>query len=209
MDEANLTELAATIANQLYGTHERLCVTLIRQLSLGQPVAPAQLATDLAMDQPAVTTVLEWMSDVDYDTAGNIVGFGLSLTPTAHQLMINGQTLYTWCALDTFLYTALLDRPVRVRSHCPITAHPIALAMTPGGILDLVPASSAISIVLPKGSISNCRRSAFCNHGHFFATAEAGASWQHNHLDSVILPVGAAHHLGRLLADSRLLLVDH
>src|SRR5690348_10357705 len=118
MNEAALTDLAATVADQLCGTHEHVCVTLIRRLAAGQPVSVARLAADMAMEEPAVSAVLQQMSDVAYDGAGQIVGFGLSLMPTAHQFTLNGQTLYTWCALDTFLYTALLGQPSEVVSHC-------------------------------------------------------------------------------------------
>src|SRR5689334_4587074 len=100
MDEANLTDLAATIADRLCGNHEHLCVALIRQLAAGRPVSSADLAASLTMAEPAVGAVLQKMSDIDYDGAGNVVGFGLSLIPTAHQFTTNGQTLYTWCALD-------------------------------------------------------------------------------------------------------------
>src|SRR6266498_53796 len=113
MNEADLTELAATIADRLCGKNEHVCVALIRQLAVGQPVSAAHLAVGLAMDEPAVGLVLQQMSDVDYDAAGNVVGFGLSLVPTAHQFTINGQTMYTWCALDTFLYMALLAQPAQ------------------------------------------------------------------------------------------------
>jgi alkylmercury lyase len=208
MNEADLTKLAATIAERLCGTHEHVCVALIRKLAAGQPVSPAQLAADLTMDESAVTAVLRQMSDVDYDTAGNVVGFGLSLVPTAHQFTSNSQTLYTWCALDTFLYTVLLDQPAQVVSYCPVTARPIALAMTPAGISELTPASSVISLVIPDGSVADCRRSAFCNYGHFFVTAETGATWLDDHPDGIILSVGDAHRLGRLLADRRMRLAD-
>ena len=146
------------------------------------------------------------MSDVAYDGVGNVVGFGLSLVPTAHQFTINGNILYTWCALDTFLYTALLGQPSEVVSHCPVTADPITLAMTPEGISEATPPTSVISIVIPDGSIADCRRSSFCNHGHFYATAEAGATWLNDHSNGVILPIADAHQLGQLLAKHRLLL---
>ena len=108
--------------------------------------------------------------------------------------------------LDTFLYTALLGQPSEVVSHCPVTAQPITLAMTPDGITTLSPTSSVISLVIPDGSIADCRRSAFCNHGHFFATAEAGAAWLNDHPNGLILPIADAHRLGQLLAGHRLLL---
>ena len=208
MDNANLTDLAATIADRLCGTHEHVCVALIRHLAMGRPVSPAHLALDLAIDESAVGAVLRHVSDVDYDDAGNVIGFGLSLTPTAHQFSINGQTLYTWCALDTFLYTALLNQSVSVLSRCPVSVDPITLMMSPEGIAEVTPPSSVISVVIPNGSIADCRRSAFCNHGHFFATAAAAVTWLHDHANGIILPVTDAHRLGRLLADRRMLLAQ-
>ena len=206
MNEAALTDLAATVAERLCGKHEHVCVALIRHLAAGQPVSAAHLAADIAMEEPAVRAVLQEMSDVAYDGVGNVVGFGLSLVPTAHQFTINGKTLYTWCALDTFLYTALLGQPSEVVSHCPITAQPITLSMTPEDVAELSPTSSVISLVIPDGSIADCRRSAFCNHGHFFVTAEAGATWLNDHPNGLILPIADAHRLGQLLAGHRLLL---
>ena len=117
--------------------------------------------------------------------------------PTAHQFTINGQTLYTWCALDTFLYTALLGQPAAVISHCPVTTQPITLEITPDGITRFLPAASVISLVIPDGSVADCRRTAFCNHGHFFATAEAGATWLHDHPNGIILTIADAYRLGQ------------
>jgi len=208
MNEADLADLVTTIADRLCGENEHICVALIRQLAVGQPVSAARLATNITMDKPAVDTVLQQMSDIDYDDAGNVVGFGLSLIPTTHQFTINGQTLYTWCALDTFLYTALLGQPSEVVSHCPVTARPITLAMTPEGVTKLSPASSVISLVIPDGSVADCRRSTFCNYGYFFASAEAGATWLGGHPNGIILPIAEAHRLGQLLAKHRLLLAN-
>ncbi|KPV52652.1 hypothetical protein SE17_14200 [Kouleothrix aurantiaca] len=206
MNEAALTSLAATVADRLCGENEHICVALIRQLAAGQPVSTAHLAADIAMEEPAVNAVLQQMSDVAYDGDGQVIGFGLSLVPTAHQFSFNGRTLYTWCALDTFLYTALLAQPSQVVSHCPVTAQKITLAMTPEGITELSPTSSVISLVIPDGSIADCRRSAFCNYGHFFPTPEAGATWLRDHANGVILSIADAHRLGRLLAEHRAML---
>ena len=206
MTDIDMTDLAAAIADRLCGKNEHVCVALIRRLAAGQPVSAEHLAADVAMEEPAVAAVLQKMSDVAYDGAGNVVGFGLSLIPTAHQFSVNGRTLYTWCALDTFLYTALLGQPSQVLSHCPVTAEPIRLAMTPAGITELRPTSSVVSLVVPDGSIANCRRSAFCSHGHFLATAEAGAAWLRGHPNGVVLSIADAHQLGRLLADHRAML---
>ena len=206
MTDTEMADLVTAIADRLWGKHEHVCLALIRQLAAGQPVSAKRLAADIAMEESAVAAVLQEISDVAYDDLGNVVGFGLSLVPTAHQFSINGQTLYTWCALDTFLYTALLAQPCQVLSHCPVTAQPIRMAMTPAGITELSPRLSVISLVIPDRSIGDCRRSSFCNHSHFFATAEAGAAWLRTHPGAVILSIAGAHRLGRLLADYRAML---
>jgi alkylmercury lyase len=208
MTDIEMTDLAAAVADRLCGKHEHVCVALIRQLAAGQPVSAERLAADVVMEEPAVAAVLQEMSDVAYDGVGNVVGFGLSLIPTAHQFNVNGRTLYTWCALDTFLYTALLGQPSQVLSHCPVTAEAIGLAMTPAGMTEVSPASSVVSLVVPDGSIADCRRSAFCDHGHFFATAEASATWLRDHPNGMILSLADAHRLGRLLAAYRVMLAQ-
>ncbi len=35
---------------------------------------------------------------VEWDADGNVVGFGLSLTPTPHSYIINDRQFYMWCA---------------------------------------------------------------------------------------------------------------
>src|SRR5919205_613381 len=61
-----VTNLAATVADRLCGTHEHVCVALIRRLAAGQPVSVARLAADMAIEEPAVSAVLQQMSDVAY-----------------------------------------------------------------------------------------------------------------------------------------------
>ena len=89
MNETALRSLTATVAERLCGKNEHICVALIRQLAAGQPVSAARLATNIAVEKPTVDAVLRQMSDIDYDDAGNIVGFGLSLVPTVHQFTIS------------------------------------------------------------------------------------------------------------------------
>ena len=48
MNEIDLTDLTATIADRLCGKNEHICVALIRQLAEGQPVSAERLAADIA-----------------------------------------------------------------------------------------------------------------------------------------------------------------
>lgn len=73
----------------------------------------ARLSANIAAEELKVVAVLRQMSDVAYDEVGNIVGFGLSLVPTAHQFTVNGQTLYTWCALTRFCIRHCLTSHLR------------------------------------------------------------------------------------------------
>ena len=203
MHEEDVGSLARRIAACLCGHHEHLCLTLIACLAEGQPVPLASLARAAGSDRETVREALQEIPDIEWDEAGNIVAFGLSLLPTVHQFAVNGQSLYTWCALDTFMYTALLAQPVQVTSQCPVSGRSILLTMTPAGITQAEPAESMLSLVIPSSSVVDCRRSAFCNYGHFFATADAGLSWQRTHPDALLLPLTTAHLLGQLLVDQR------
>ena len=102
----------------------RLSLALFRLLAAGKPVSPEALATSLQRSLQEVQTLLH-SADIRVDQAGNIIGHGLSLVPTPHQLHLGEQTLYAWCALDTLVFPALLGRAARVISSCPVTGRTI------------------------------------------------------------------------------------
>src|SRR5262249_6816096 len=58
-------------------------LTTQRLLLSGRPVAPAQIAARLQLPQETVTALLHQFG-VEWDAHGNVLGFGLSLTPTPH-----------------------------------------------------------------------------------------------------------------------------
>ena len=72
-----------------------------------------------------VGAALQRMPNVEFDADGRIVGCGLSLAPTDHQIVFTGSSLYTWCAFDTVLFPVLLGRRAEVRSRCHATGIPI------------------------------------------------------------------------------------
>lgn len=47
------------------------------------------------------------MPDTECDSHGRILGRG-DLVPTPHRFELAGQTLYTWCALDTLIFPTIL-----------------------------------------------------------------------------------------------------
>ena len=208
MKKPNLQEIAQALADEL---RVGLCSDrpgffpqLLRLLSQGRPVSPDQLAASLQISRDEVTAALGQMASVEYDSEGNIVGSGVTLTPTPHRFHVGGKELFTWCALDTLLFPAILQEPARVASTCPVTGANIQLIVNPdGGVDSLEPASAVVSIVLPKSSTSSCCdvRGSFCNQVHFFSSAEASAAWLIDHQGAIILSVNEACQLGQMLAE--------
>ncbi len=175
-----------------------LFVALLRKLVNGHPVSPETLALALGWPIERVTTVLERASDTEYDEEGNIVGYVLTLRETAHAIEINGQRLYTWCALDTLIFPAVLGRTARVFSRCAATGAPIVLTVTPDGIERAEPSDPAMSLVVPGPAID--LRHSFCCHVHFFASAFAADGWRSRHVGTEIASIQEASRLGRELA---------
>jgi alkylmercury lyase len=68
--------------------------------------------------------ILRRLGDLERDEHGRIVGFGLSLRPTAHRLLIAGRELYAWCAMDALVFPTLLEVDLRVHSTCAATGAP-------------------------------------------------------------------------------------
>ena len=79
---------------------------LLRQLAAGRPVSPISLAKALEWPTTTVVETLAKARGVEYDAQGSIVGYGLTLKETPHALEVNGQSLFTWCALDTLFFPA-------------------------------------------------------------------------------------------------------
>jgi alkylmercury lyase len=142
-------------------------------------------------------------SDVRVDQEGNIIGLGLSFQPTRHQFHLGEQTLYTWCALDTLAFPALLGRMARVISSCPVTGQEIRLTVTPEVIADLEPAGAVVSVHLPGEDTDICHvHEDICNDGFFFVSREVASTWPSLHPKAVVLSVEEAAQLGRAFAST-------
>ncbi|BBY56177.1 hypothetical protein MKOR_34280 [Mycolicibacillus koreensis] len=95
------------------GLDAGLLIPLLRLLVDGDPVTVEQLAAAASRTLDDVRRGLAAVPDTEYDDQGRIIGQGLTLRPTPHRFTVAGEELYTWCALDTLIFPALLDRPAR------------------------------------------------------------------------------------------------
>jgi alkylmercury lyase len=179
---------------------QHLARHLYRLLAEGHPVCRERLTSQLALPVPATEAVWQrFGSRVRYNEAGQIVAFGgLSLQPTAHRFLVNGKTLYTWCAWDTLFLPAILKQSAQVASTCPATGTPIRLRVAPEGVTYCAPTSTVVSFVLPEARAYNEDVVAnFCCYVSFFRSAEVGAAWVAQHAGAFLLSLDEAYALGQ------------
>jgi alkylmercury lyase len=192
--------LARVLADSPLGHHGWLHAPLLRLLARGEPVDVADLAPATGQSRDRVRQALADWTDTEYDSDGRIVGYGITLNPTPHRFTVDGVVLYTWCALDTLAFPALLGRPAEVSSPCAATGEPVRLHVDPvAGVSGLSPATAVVSMVVPEAL--DWVRAAFCNQVHFFATGRAAAPWLAAHPGAKVVPAADAWRLGQCLDD--------
>lgn len=189
------TDLTDRLADtEQSGLDATLLIPLLRLLVNGDPVTVEQLADASERSVDAVRQGLAAVPDTEYDDQGRIIGQGLTLRPTNHRFTVAGEELYTWCALDTLIFPALLGRAARVESVSPASGETIRATVDPTlGVTSVEPATAVMSLVNPEqlGAI----RTSFCNQVHYFTSAQDAAGWLAEHPDSEVLPVAVAHQI--------------
>lgn len=175
---------------------------LLRLLAHGEPVTAGQLAQATGRSEGQVRQALAALPDTEYDSLGRVAGSGITLNPTPHRFEVDGIGLYTWCALDTLIFPAVLGKPAHVTSPCHATGTPVHLTVEPGKVTSVQPAGAVVSIVTP-GTCSSIR-AAFCDQVHFFASPEAAQPWLDQHPGATVLPVHDACQLSRPLTQTLL-----
>jgi alkylmercury lyase len=89
MNQCSLDLLATQLAAHLDCTQDVACRQILQVIAQsGQPFAPASLAACLQMSQEDLSTHLACISDTEFDKEGWIVGWGITLVPTQHQLVL-------------------------------------------------------------------------------------------------------------------------
>jgi alkylmercury lyase len=196
-----MTQKATAITDRLAtsetGLEAWLWLPLLRLLADGEPVSIVELAAATGRTADDVQGALAAVPDTEYDDAGRIIGQGLTLRPTRHHFEVDGQQLYTWCALDTLIFPQLLDRPVRIESAQRVGDTPVRISADATGVTSVEPATAVISLVNPD-DLSQIR-SAFCNQVHYFASPDEAGPWLERHPEATVIPVAAAFELATTL----------
>lgn len=198
--------LAERLISPATGLDANIWVPLLRLLAQGQPVELGALAAAAGKTMSEVIRALASVPDTEYDDAGRIIGQGLTLQPTPHRIEIDGAPLYTWCALDTLIFPAVLGRSARMESVCQATGVPVQLTVDAAGVASAVPGTAVVSLVNPEDM--SAVRSSFCNQVHFFASSDEAQPWLEAHLGGSVIPVAEAFTFGLAIAQNMLVEAD-
>lgn len=199
-------EKVAELADKLVGAvprfdavGQKIAVVLYRLLSEGQAVPLNRLADAVALPVDTVRDILaRWPVFLDDQKA--VIGFGgltvVEMPP--HRFIVEGCTLYTWCAWDSLFIPGILGKTARVESVCPVTKGQITLEVAPDGVKQIDPPTVVVSFLTPDHSFDRDVIANFCHFIHFFRSADVAATWISRHTGTFLLSVDEAVALGRL-----------
>jgi alkylmercury lyase len=159
------------------------------------PICLDALAQALHSSRERVKAALE--PEAEYDPSGDLLGWGLTLQPTVHQVGLQSHTLYAWCAPDTLYDTVFVNRLAHIGSRCHLTGARIEIRLTPDRLESLSPASAMVSIgrdwsMFQRVKEAGGLRKEGCNQQFFFGSGQVATPWVTEHPDFIVLPVEEA-----------------
>jgi alkylmercury lyase len=175
----------------------RLIPASIRLLAEGAPVSPAQIADASGVPVDQAEAALRGIEDIEWTADGRVEGFGLTRRPTPHRFRIGETDLYTWCAMDTLIFAALVDRPAQIQSPDGATGEPLRLETDGQRIIAADPPSIAVSWFFDAAATGF--RASVCQFGHFFASRESAAQWAAEYPQGGVLTLDEALDAARAL----------
>jgi alkylmercury lyase len=185
---------------------QRVAVTVYGELAKGTPVNVEQIARALGVATEQARELLGRPSIevMAYrDEQGRVLGFGgLSAVPMHHKFVINGRTLWTWCAWDSLLIPEILGQAVQIESPDPETGQVVHLTVTPDEMESSDP-NVVVSFLLPDSSAFDTSAAnvmaKFCHFVFFFASRESGEQWTAKHPGTFLYSLDEAIELARRL----------
>ncbi len=188
---------------------QRAGIVLVRELARGEPVTAAQLAQAIGASTADARSLLErpgLKAFVYRDELGRVVGYlGLAVTPMHHRFVLNGRTLWTWCAGDSLFLPGVLNETAEVESRDPEGGELVRLTISPTRIEAVESEDVVVSMVKPDAP--DFRSAALimataCHHIFFFASRAAGERWVGKHLGMWLLSLDEAFEFGKRFRES-------
>jgi hypothetical protein len=146
---------------RLSGEERALYRWLIERFARAMPPTAAQLgaqAKALALDANAALAALAREDLVHTDDDGAItVAYPFSARARGHEVALDGRVVQAMCAIDALGIADMLDQPIDVRSHDPLSGNEIRVHVTPEGATSWQPEAA----VVLAGS-SSCEGPSYC-----------------------------------------------
>lgn len=159
-------------------------VNVQKELLKGNPLLKTKYYELIDVTKEKADSLLELFGELNKN--GEITAFlGLSLTPTNHRFIVQGKTLYTWCALDAILFTEWQDVSSQIIFQDPIDNSLIELNIECNYLMSSNPYPIFLSWV-EKMDTCNIKGS-FCNHVSFFSSEQTAKKWLDNNPSGKIL----------------------
>ena len=186
-------------------TEQRLALKLYTLLSGGDAVPLERLSERVGMPLTDVKKIIESWPGVFYDDKNRIVGFwGIAVDEMSHHFVVNGKTVYTWCAWDTLFIPELLNTTAQITSHCALSGDEISLTISPTGIESAQPDQIMVSFLVPdEGELKENITTSFCHYVFFFHSQEAGEHWMAEHPGTFLLSLDEAFAVGKKMNAAR------
>jgi alkylmercury lyase len=178
----------------------RVTFKTIQALAKGDPVSPAQLAQTWDMPLEQVLAILkqaEANGQVEINARGDLVGAVLSLNPTQHQISMDNQRFYAWCAYDAMYAPGVIGKPAQIVSKDAVTGKMIQVSITPDGVEIVQPESAVVSIVSAEEDMRAGPESTRCTHMLFFESRESAEQWMQGRTGVSILTVEEVFELAK------------
>ena len=171
-----------------------LSIATVRALTEGRPLSVELLseAWGMPLDQTRQIFRAAKGRSIEVDDRDQLVGAaGLSLNETSHEMIIDGRSMYAWCAWDALFIPAYLDTPATVRSTDPANGDQITVEVAPTSIKSSKPDATVLSILVPSldspEGMQTGPGSARCSAMHFFTDEAIATKWVGDRTDLVIL----------------------
>lgn len=155
-----------------------------------------EIARATGRDPGWVEDLLRAQPGTDWHADGSLAGFGLTLVETPYRFRIAGRVLYTWCATDTLFFPAILGVAATAESICPTTGATVRVVMDPESVISVDPSEAVVSQLTSAGRVADIRGSV-CDHGHFFASADAAGPWLAEHPEGRVVAIRDAFAAAR------------
>jgi len=189
----SVAEALSAAVPTLDRTEQQLALQLYRMLLAGKPVTTADLAASAGTEARVVEAALGRWPGVFRDRKGRIVGsWGLAIRGMPHRFATEAGEITTWCALDPLLIAPLVTEAARVESADPVSGDRIRLTVTPGGVVDVSPPGTVVSMLAPDEPFGHDIVQSFCHFVHFFASEETAQTWVTDHPETFLLSLDEA-----------------